>query len=520
MILAFALIKLLLHLVTAPGYGYFRDELYYLACTEHLALGYVDHPALSILPLWLVRHTLGTSLLAIRFLPALAGSATVALVGWMAKRMGGGKLAQALAMTSALIAGTYLGMDHFYSMNAFDILLWAAAGALLIRLLAEPATETGTNVASSAGQGRIWIALGFVLALGLANKISVLWLGAGLGAGLLLGPQRKTLATRWPWIAGALALLGAVPYLVWQLRNGWPTREFVHNATHEKMLHVSPVDFLHGQLDAMNPFTLPIWLGGLAWLLFAKRGARFRLLAWIYAVVFAILLANGASRASYLAPAYTWLFAAGGAGWESWLRRQRKDGAPNPWLPRLGWALVVLLVAGGVLVAPFALPILPVDTYIRYAKALGQAPDTEERHELGELPQFYADMQGWPAISRTVTAVYEALPPEERARARAFAPDYGVAGALDLFGRAEGLPPALSGHNNYWLWGPGTYVDGPLVVVGGSREKLDPVCTRLEQAATIECGRCMPYENHRPVWLCHGLKMPIAELWPKVKHFD
>jgi hypothetical protein len=504
-ILLFALAKLILHLATTPGYGFHRDELYYLACTEHLGLGYVDHPALSILPLWLVRHTLGTSLFAVRLLPALAGAATVALVGSMAKRMGGGRLAQALAMAAALIAGQFLSVSHVYSMNAFELLAWAAAAYLVVRLVTE---EDEPRAA------RLWCWLGVVLGLGLANKISVLWLGAGLGAGLLLGPERRWLATRWPWLAGAIAGAGGLPYLAWQLQNGWPTREFIHNATTQKMVAVSPLDFLQGQIQTMHPFTLPLWLGGLAWLLFATRGRRFRILGWAYLVVLLILVVNGASRAGYLAPTYTWLFAAGGVGAEGLADRR----LPR-WGRSLGWAAVAVLLAGGALAAPFAMPLLPVDRYVRYAAAMGIQPATEEHHEMAALPQFYADMQGWPQIVDTVAAVYRKLPAEERARARVFAPDYGVAGAIDHFGPERGLPKALAGHNSYWLWGPDGYQGGPLVVVGEEKE-IAAACADAQPAATIECGHCMPYENHRPVWICRGLKVPVVQLWPEVKHYD
>ncbi len=506
MILLFALAKLVLHLATSSGYGYFRDELYYLACTEHLALGYVDHPTLSVLLLWGVRHTLGTSLWAIRLLPALAGAATVGLVGWMARRLGGGRLAQALALSCALIAGQYLALDHFYSMNAFEILAWAGAAALLIRLLAEE------GEAEPRTWGRLWVALGGVLALGLANKISVLWLGAGIGAGMLLTPRRRWLATPWPWIAGGIAALGLLPYLAWQVQNGWPTREFVRNAGSEKMAHVAPLDFLLGQIESMHPFTLPLWLGGLAWLLFAAPGRRFRLLGCAYLTVLAILIANGTSRSGYFAPAYTWLFAAGGVAAESLLRR--------PWPRRLGWAGVWLLLAGGILAAPFALPLLPVARYIAYGRLLGVQPDTEERKEIGALPQFYADMHGWPEIVDTVEGVYRSLPAAERRRTGIFAPDYGIAGAIDHYGPARGLPHAASGHNNFWLWGPGRWDGGPLIVIGGRKDDLEGACARVERRATLDCGYCMPYENGRPVWLCTGLKVPAATLWPQLKHYD
>ena len=495
----FALAKLLLHLATSPGYGYFRDEFYYLACADHLAPGYVDHPPLSIFLLWAVRHALGDSLFALRLLPAVLGAATVALVGLMARALGGGGWAAALAMTGALVAPEYLALNHFYSMNAFDTFFWALAAYLLILLI------------RGAGP-RLWLLLGLVLGLGLANKISVLWLGGGLLVGILASAERRWLATPWPWLCGGVAAALFAPYVLWEVRHGWPTLEFIHNATTEKMADVAPLGFLVGQIRAMHPFTLPLWLGGLAWLLFHPTGKKYRLLGWMYLTVFVILALSGTSRSGYLAPAYTWLFAAGGAGGERLLERPR--------LVRLRPAVVAILLAGGVVAAPLALPLLPVETYIRYARVLGERPSTEERKELGDLGQFYADMHGWVAIVGTVAEVYRRLPPADAAAARIFAPDYGVAGAVDLLGRRQGLPPAISGHNNYWLWGPGDWDGRVLIVVGSSEERLRVLFATVERVATIDCGRCMPYENRRPIWVCRGLREPVADVWARVKHYD
>ncbi|HYS05632.1 MAG TPA: glycosyltransferase family 39 protein [Candidatus Dormibacteraeota bacterium] len=495
----FALAKLLLHLATSTGYGYFRDELYYLACTEHLAPGYVDHPSLSILFLWAVRHLLGDSRPALRLLPAVLGAATVALAGLMARALGGGRWAVALAMTGALVAPEYLALDHFYSMNAFDIVFWALAAFLLIRLI-------------DGADPRLWLLLGLVLGLGLANKISVLWLGAGLLAGLVATPQRRWLATRWTWLCGAIALVLFSPYLFWQVRHGWPTLEFIHNATTDKMVAVAPLDFLIGQIRMVHPLTLPLWMGGLAWLFLHADGKRHYLLGWIYLTVFSILVLSGSSRSGYLAPAYTWLFAAGGVAGERLLDRKHLA-----WLRPVA---VVLLIVAGAVTAPLALPLLPVDTYIRYSRALGERPSTEERKELGELGQFYADMQGWDAIVGTIADVYRPLPAQDATAARIFAPDYGVAGALDLLGRRQGLPQAISAHNNYWLWGPRGWDGRVLIVVGGEEDRLGDRFEAVERAATIDCGRCMPYENGRPVWVCRGLRAPVAETWAQIKHYD
>jgi hypothetical protein len=499
MVALFAAAKLALHLATASGYGYFRDEFYYLACADHPAAGYVDHPPLSVLWLWLVRALVGDSRFALRLTPALLGAATVALVGLMARRMGGGRWAQALAMTGALVAPQYLALDHFYSMNAFDVFFWTLCAFLALDVLQQPTT------------GR-WAVLGVALGLGLQNKISVLWMGAGLAVGLLATRERRLLRTPGPWVAGAIAVALFAPHVAWQVANGWPTREFIHNAQSQKMAQVPPLQFLVGQIMMMSPFTLPLWLTGLAWLFRGDAGRPYRLLGWTYLTAFAILLTSGASRAGYLSPAYTWLFAAGGVALESWL-----TGRHLAWLRP---AFAALLLATGAAIAPLALPTLPVELYIGYARALGQSPETEERKELGALPQFYADMHGWDAIVDAVAGAHATLTPDERAAARVFGGDYGVAGAVDLLGRRRGLPRAISGHNNYWLWGPDGWDGRVAIVVGGREEQVRAVFASVERAGTTACGYCMPYENGLPVWIGRGLKQPVAEVWPRLKHYE
>lgn len=495
---ALAAIKLVAHLWVIKGYGIFRDELYYLACAEHLDWGYVDHPALSILVLWLVKGLLGTSLFALRLVPALAGVGTLVLVAATTHRMGGSALAQALAAGAVLVAPHYLAIGHIYSMNALSLLLWALAAYLVAGL-------------AKAASPRRWLGLTLVLALGLANKIDFLWLGAGFGVALLIGPERRWLATRWPWITGALSMFGLLPYLLWQLAHGWPTREFIHNATSQKMAAVSVWGFLSGQVDSMLLLTVPITLAGLVFLLLTPRGRRFQMLAWTFLGVATILIVSGSSRSGYLAPAYTWIFPAGGVAFEALLAR---------WKIRWpGWVYLGLMLAGGAAIAPFALPVLPVDDYVSYAEELGVTPSTEEKKELAALPQFYADMHGWREITATVVGVAESLPTEEQSKVRVFAPDYGVGGAIDYYGRAAGLNPALSGHNNYWLWPPDELPD-PLIVIGGGHDDLAPLFERVERVATIDCGLCMPYENGRPVWLCRGPRQAVDEVWPRLKHFD
>jgi hypothetical protein len=499
-VVSIAVANLLLHLATNlfGGYGYFRDELYYLACSDHLAFGYVDQPPLSIWLLAASRWAFGDSLFALRLLPALAGAATVLLAGLMARELGGGRLAQALAGLGTLVSLVYLGMDGFFSMNAFDILIWALAGWLVIRLIA-------------VNQPRRWVLLGAVLGLGLLNKVGVLWLGAGLGVGLVLTPQRRSLRTPWPWLAATMAAVLFSPFVIWNATHGWAHLEFIHNATAGKYSGLSPLSFLAGQWLQQNPVTLPLWLAGLGFLAFSKAGTRWRLLAWLYLTPLAILLVNGHSKSEYLAPAYSMLFAAGGVALERWLS------GPRLRLVGLGYAVVL---TSGLVLTPLALPILPAESYIRYAKTLGIAPSTPEHKQLAELPQFYADMFGWEEKAQAVARVYHALPPAEQEKAVLAADNYGRCGALDFFGRRLGLPPCISGHNNYWIWGPRGWDGEVIVILGGALADKREQFESVEVAGETSCRYCMPYENHLKIYVCRKLKGRVVDVWPWVKHYE
>lgn len=495
--LGLPLLALLFHLSTATRYGVFRDELYYVACGAHLDFGYVDHPPFVALVARLATLLFGHSLLGLRLFVALAGAATTWSAAGLARELGGGAWAQRMAGLAVTLGGTMLFSFQVFSMNAFDHLAWA-----LLAWLAARALRTGEE--------RTWLAYGLVAGIGLENKLSVLFLCFGLFLGLLAF-RRDVLARRGVWLGAGIAGLLFLPHVLWQVAHGLPTREFVANAQAGKMLELSPLAFLAETLPNAGVAAVPLACAGLLGLVL-RRGWRPMLPLAVAFVAVLALLASTRSKPYYAAPAFVILFAAGGATLE----------ALGPRLPAriLRRALALLLLVGGLALAPFAKPLLSPDGYVRYAAALGQTPRPSERHELARLPQHFADMHGWPELARAVAGVFHALPPEDQARARVFGRNYGEAGAIDFFGPALGLPPALSGHNNYFLWGPGDWDGQVLIVIGGERERLLELFEEVELAGRSDCTDCMPYEDDLSLWLCHRLRGSVAELWPAIRHYE
>jgi hypothetical protein len=500
--IGFALACLLLHSAVnwRGGYGYFRDELYYLACSHHLAAGYVDQPPFSIHFLALVRSLFGDGLFALRLWPALASAAVVYSTGLMARRLGASPFGVGIACLAASSSPIALGFGTYYSMNSFDLLFWIAAAHLFMSVLEEPRTRT-------------WILLGLVLGLGLLNKISVSWLILGLFVGLALTPHRTLLRTSGPWIAGVIAVVLFSPFVIWNVQNHFAHLEFIRNASEGKYSGLSVLTFLKGQILINQPLSLPLWLLGLVYLLRSERVALYRPLGWVWVTACVVLAINGHSKPEYLAAAYPILYASGGAA----IGTVRGAGT---WCGvKIAYAAIFALTSA--MLVPIALPILPIATYVGYAEKLGVAPHSSENNRLGTLPQFYADMFGWEEKVAAVAHVFARLSPEEQADCAIFGDNYGRSGAIDFFGKAYGLPDAIGDHNNYWLWGTRGYTGRIVLVLGRASPERTAQFQSVEEAAVVPHSQyCMPYENDLSVFVCRGLKAPLSEVWPKLKHFQ
>jgi Dolichyl-phosphate-mannose-protein mannosyltransferase len=493
-----ALFKLLLHFATNRNYGYFRDEMYYLACGEHLDWGYVDQSPLIGLVAWATRALMGDSLFAVRFFPAVAGALLVFLTGLMVRELGGRRFSIILACLTVIISSSYLYLHTVLTMNAFEPLFWTLCAYILILIL-------------KRDNPKLWPLFGLVAGVGLMNKHSTIFFGVAVVAGLLLTPARRHFKSPWLWLGGLVALLIFLPNIIWQIRHDWPTIEVLRNADKNQNLPISTWEFFKGQILLMHPLAAPVWLAGLYFYFFRSEGRPYRALGWTYVVMFLIfIILRG--KVYYLVPVYPVLLAPGAVLIESFIRERNWN-----WLKPV---TVGLLVLGGIVTAPLTLPVLPVETYIRYADALGFSGVRTEKLRMGKLPQHYADMFGWEEMVATVAQVYHSLPPEERAKCAVYARNFGEAGAIDLFGAKYGLPKAIGKHQNYFLWGPRDYTGEILITVGERLTDIRKVYAEATQAATFTHEYVMPHENNLPIFICRRPRAPLKEIWPEVKCYS
>jgi len=490
-----AALILIVRLLTAGRYGYFRDELYFLACGEHLAWGYVDHAPLIGLIAWLSRALFGDSLYSLRLFPALASAGKFLLIGGIVRELGGRRTAVTLACLGWLAAPAFLNSDTRLSMNAFEPLFWMGSVYALLLVI-------------NRRNPRLWLWFGVLVGLGLENKHSTLFFLLAVIVGLLLTQPRRTLTDKWLWIAWAIAGFIFLPNLVWQWANHWPTLEHLSSVkrTHQN-IELAALPFLTQQVRMLNVANILIWLPGLWFLLADREGKRYRALGWTYlAFLAAMMLLKG--KDYYLTPIYPMLFAAGGVWWERLTAT------------RFRWSLgviAVLALALGCLKAPFELPILSPGTFLKYRAALNARPSRTETRQSGLLPQHFGDEFGWPEMVDAVSRIYHRLPPEQQAKTAIFTNNYGEAGAIDFFGPRHGLPKAISAHQTYYLWGPRDYTGESVIVLQWDRTKAERYFTSVQSETTLDPPYAMDEERYT-IYLCTGMKRPLAEVWPELRH--
>jgi hypothetical protein len=477
-VLAVAGLMVLGLLAVSGAYGFHGDEMYYIVAGQHPALGYVDQPPLTPLLSAASVALFGVSPTAVRLLPALEMGLIVILISLIVRDLGGSRRAQVLAAITAALSG-YLGAGHLDTTTEPDLLAWAVILWLLVELLA-------------GGDRRLWLAVGVTAGIGLENKDTLVFLGAGLAVGLVLARRWDVVRSPWAWSAIGIALLMWVPNLVWQAMNGWPQltmAQAISQYAGDNRGQIVPLLWLF-----TGPFLFPVTAAGLIWVLRSKAAAPWRAIG-IAALVGLLLVVVSGGKAYYAIGSVPVFMAAGAILLDRWLARGHTRVK--------GVTFATAAVLSGALIAYLTLPILPLATYAK-STLPATVPDV-------------ANTVGWPQFVTTVEGVVSALPADERAHAVILTNDYSEASPLILLG--TGLPPVYSGHNSYWDWGPPP-PDLTVVVHVGDWRPADPsqFFIGCHDVAHIDNGLGIPNgEQGEAVSVCTGLRAPWTTLWPELR---
>ena len=454
-------------------YGYDRDELYFLAAGRHLAWGYVDQPSLTPLLARIDALLTGDTLVGLRALPALGLAALVLLTAAMARELGAGRGGRLLAALATACCAEYLGAMHELTTTPVDFVDWALVLLAVTRLLRR-------------GDARWWIAVGGLAGLGMDAKWNIGFLVAALGLGFAVTPAaRPLLRSRYAVYGAALFAVLAAPDVAWQALHDWPNLAvFGHlnqQAWQNRALYW-PIQVVYTSIALV-----PLWVGGISW---ALRDARLRVVGVAaVAVIVAQFVLGG--KGYYPGGVYTFCFAAGATALAGRPRRRRA---------------AVYCVAAAVS-AVIALPLLP-------AAALARFPAQKVNYDLGEEI-------GWPSQVALVARVYDGLPAPERAAAAVVTGNYGEAGAVDRYGAALGLPPAVSGANSYWLWGPPPAGDTVAVAVNVDPALLRRWFSSVRVAAVYRNGLGVSDDEEGAViYVAAGLRAPWATAWPSFRDYS
>jgi len=494
LVLAFAGVNLAAHFITvaASPYGIHRDEFLYLAMGEHLRFWSWDFPPAIAVLAKLARALFGDTVFAVRFFPAIAGTGIPILAAVMARELGGGRLAQGLAMLTLFFVPLFQRPASLFHPVVLDQLCWTLGFLALIKISQNP-------------QAGWWWLLGAAGGLGLLTKFSIGFFALGVLGGIICSGQCRLLRTPWPYLAVLVALVIGSASIIGQIRLDYPVVIHMQDLRRQQLQRITPTEFLLGQVLDLGPAIL-LAGAGLGYLLLNKSARAYRMVGWTCVLAFLILLLLQ-GKAYYIGPIYPVLFAAGAVALEG----------IRGWLRQAGVVSTVLLVVGwGLIGLPFGLPVLPPAPMAKYAAALGiKAATTTNRGTALPLPQDYADMLGWEEQVSAVSRVYESLPRYQHAEAVLVARNYGEAGALDFFGPRYGLPQRVLLPGNYLIWPPPDRLHNVAIAIGFSTAELSHFFRSVRLVSTFDHPWMVDEERNLPICIAQEPYGSLDDAWSR-----
>ncbi|GDY29720.1 ArnT family glycosyltransferase [Gandjariella thermophila] len=457
-------------------YGYFGDELYFLAAGYHLSWGYADNPALVPLLARAMDMLFPGSVVGLRLPATLFTALGVVLAALIAREMGGARRAQVIAAAAYAVAPNMVGTGHILATSTVDPFCWTLVTWLVVRWV-------------RLRQDRLLLWAGLATAAGLQTKylIFVFWVVLA-GAALLVGP-RELLRRRMLWLGGALALLVTLPSVLWQATHGWPQLEVNHAVAVEQRYAGGRAWFVPLALALAGlPVGAVLVCYGLWRLLRSAELRPYRFLGLTALGVTAVFVLAG-GRMYYVAGMYAVLWAAAAVD----MQRHR----PAVWWRWLPTLPVFLLSA--TLTAYAELPVLPPSQV-----------DSGDFISAGSI--------GWPELADAVAASYRTLPENTRRDTVIVTDTYWQAAALDRYGPERGLPRAYGRNRGYWYFGRPPEQARTALFVAASPDDMRAHFVDVRPLAAPDNPHGFPGLNRGlTVWLCTGQREPWSVLWPELR---
>jgi hypothetical protein len=475
-----ALVVAIIHLLTNGRYGFHRDELQFLSDARHLDLGFVAYPPFTPFMERIALEIFGVSMVGLRLFSVIAQALAIVATGWMASELGGGRLAQVASALAVATSGLPVFEATEFQYSTFDYLWWVLIAYFVIRLL-------------KSEDPRWWIAVGVAIGVGLQTKYTICFFIAGILGGMLLTHARRYFLSGWFWGGAGVALLIFLPNLLWQVRHGFISVQFLQH------IHVRDVGegrangFLRDQfIICANLFAAPLWIAGLVSFL---RSERYRMLGWMYVIPLALFVV-GKGRGYYMAAAYPMLMAMGAVAGERWASSLKR-----------GWGMAVegVFFAGVGAWGAFAFALLVPLASSGPLKQFALNNNGDLREEIG-----------WDELVKTVAGIRDSLPAEQRKNVGVLVGNYGEGGAVEILGPAHHLPMPISMTNSAWLRGYPTPTPTMLIVVGFSRESADGAftgCSLAAHNANSEGVKNEESDNHPDIFVCGPPRLPWPEFW-------
>lgn len=491
--------KVIIHFLTNTAYGLNSEEFLQLAMADHLAWGYHEGPPFFPFIAALGRPVFGDTIFAIRLLPAVAGGGLVILTGLLVRELGyGGRFAEVLGGVSVIIAPVFLRTNTLFLPITLDQFFWCLATYLVVRIIKSPQPYY------------LWLILGAVCGIGFLNKYTMLLWAIGFTTGALMTRHRKWFfSSYWPYLGLACALVIVLPNLLWQAENAWPIVDQIIRTGEGTSSKALRWGFLLNQVLLLHPMTAPIWLAGFFYLILKKAAIPYRLFFWQYLILLLLMFFYG-GRDYYLAPAYPLLFAAGAISIERWLRSRHLH-----WIKPL---YLTLMLQGGLLVAPYGLPLLPASYLKLYAGFLAEyayldGPLRNGEGQLEELPPIFGEMFGWRQRAQAVAQVYHTLDEQEKESCVVLTDNMAMAGALRYYGRQMNFPPAQCREGSFAKWGPGDKPGDVVVTAGIPLDTLRAYYGFIRHQETVHVEYAPKALADTPIYLCKKPAITLQEFW-------